>query len=158
MERTNHRETRFHWQMAKGTVVCWPKMPIPKAQNGVWIITLSRHSQDKRWTTSSSSTILKKHRATICHNSYEASYRWLATTTVSDRDAIMERCSILFTSCPSTAAASAFARIVKMFALGVAVVMMVLDQHCRKNAFPSQVQSDDKSFTFPDARVNMQSD
>ena len=64
----------------------------------------------------------------------------------------MERCSILFTSCPSTAAASAFARIVKMFALGVAVVMMVLDQHRRKNAFPSQVQSDDKSFTFPDAR------
>lgn len=74
----------------------------------------------------------------------------------------MERCSILFTSCPSTAAASAFARIVKMLALGIAVVIMVLYQHCTKIMISlvriSQVQSDDKSFKFPDARANAQSD
>lgn len=99
----------FLWQMAKTAVSSWSEMPLPKAQNGV------RQKNTMRQFAWKSSGV-----------------SYLATTTVSDRDAIMERCSILFTSCPSTAAASAFARIVKMFALGIAVVIMVLDQHCTK--------------------------
>ena len=138
-------------QLAAGPKCPYPKLKMEFESSPFQDICKLSDEQHQVQTLPSKNTMRK-----FAWKSSGASY--LATTTVSDRDAIMERCSILFTSCPSTAAASAFARIVKMFALGIAVIM-VLDQHCTKImislARMSQVQSDDKSFNFPDARVRL---